>query len=369
MKISIRIFMKLVNNFLVFCFFFLLANFVFAYDINSFEGIWSGDCNDPNDQMVWKKIDSQSFEVIFYHKGKIAFIHDVVDFKKLDTNRFSYKLRLKNSGNKTEILNYDQEFSNNNVLKIINLSDGERFYYKDGLHISTGHSGISERCSELKTYSSIANLGPYERDTNIPNKRQKLKDLERELKSISDDYEGDVANFKNGRCLNWGNRYYTYNSCEADNDFNSVNWENHLVKKISFYKLKKQETRRAAEDKERCLSNGPIGICQSSKQNELMFLCDTNPIVALNNLGNQYCYTTDNFNIVTNMLVRNNTPNTVRDISFTCQQIANSGTVLGQGSQTVYDSWKPGEVRTVKIKFNKINQVKSMSCSPTRWKN
>ena len=122
-------------------------------------------------------------------------------------------------------------------------------------------------------------------------------------------------------------------------------------------------------NREKCLSNGDIGICQSSKQNELMFLCDSNPIVALNNLGNQYCYTTDNFNIVTNMLVRNNTSGIVRDITFTCQQIANSGTVLGQGSQTVYDAWKPGEVRTVKLKFVKVDQVKSMNCIPSRWKN
>ena len=120
--------------------------------------------------------------------------------------------------------------------------------------------------------------------------------------------------------------------------------------------------------REQCLSNGQIGICQASSQNNVQFLCGLNPIVALDNIGNQYCYTTDKYHITTTMEVRNNTGKPVKDITFNCTQYARSGTALGSNNTTIFDLWNTGETRKVSLKFTKYDQVQSMNCKASNWK-
>ena len=125
---------------------------------------------------------------------------------------------------------------------------------------------------------------------------------------------------------------------------------------------------KAQQAREQCLSNGNIGICQSSSQNNVQFLCGMNPLVAFDNIFNQYCYTTDNYHITTTMEVRNNTGKPVKDITFNCTQYARSGTALGSNNTTIFDLWNAGETRKVSLKFTKYDQVQSMNCKASNWK-
>ena len=239
-----------------------------------------------------------------------------------------------------------QVLSENDVASIARNLQGGRLSdnSRNTQSVDESRSNCRNKVNEILKYNESLLVG------NIPSSCEGYFTYSNHERNLVDD---NICHLKN--CQAWvSNVFQEYKSLQQQDELKS--------------KKAAERARLANFNREKCLSNGDIGICQSSKQNELMFLCDMNPLVALNNLGNQYCYTVDSLNIVTNMLVRNNTPNIVQDITFTCQQIANSGTVLGQGSQTVYDAWKPGEVRTVKLKFNKVNQVKSMNCSPTRWK-
>jgi hypothetical protein len=128
-----------------------------------------------------------------------------------------------------------------------------------------------------------------------------------------------------------------------------------------------QKQQQAQRAKEQCLGNGQIGICQSSSQNNIQFLCGQNTVTALENIFNQYCYVTDKFNIKTTMEVRNNTGRAVKDISFACEQNAKSGTVLRRGEKTVYDVWGPGESKIITLEFIKHEQVQSMTCRARSW--
>ena len=123
-----------------------------------------------------------------------------------------------------------------------------------------------------------------------------------------------------------------------------------------------------SQAREQCLSNGQIGICQASSQNNVQYLCGNNPLVALENIFNQYCYTTDNYNISAEMEVRNNTGKPIKDISFNCTQYARSGTALTSNSITIFDAWNTGETRNVTLKFLKHEQVQSMNCKALNWK-
>jgi hypothetical protein len=132
----------------------------------------------------------------------------------------------------------------------------------------------------------------------------------------------------------------------------------------------KREQENQSRLREQCLSNGIVGICQSSSQNNLQNICsaNANPFSALENSMNQYCYVTDQFHISSKMEVRNNTNKTIKDIVFNCQQFAKSGTVLVTNNQTVYDVWNSSQSKTISIKFIKHQQVESMTCKAVSWK-
>jgi uncharacterized protein len=136
---------------------------------------------------------------------------------------------------------------------------------------------------------------------------------------------------------------------------------------------RRKEERLLAEQREQklrqqCLGNGQIGICQSASQNNSQFLCGQNSITALNNLFNEYCYTTDTLHVTTSLEVRNNTNKTVKDITFVCTQFAKSGTALARNNSVIYDLWKPGEIKSLTMKFFKHEQIHSMDCKAVNWK-
>lgn len=125
---------------------------------------------------------------------------------------------------------------------------------------------------------------------------------------------------------------------------------------------------KAQQAREQCLSNGQIGICQSSSQNNVQFLCDQNAFVAFDNIFNQYCYVTDNFHITSKMEVRNNLNKSIKDITFTCTQYAKSGTILGSNVSTIYDIWNVNQSKVINLKFFKQQQVASMNCRVSNYK-
>lgn len=151
---------------------------------------------------------------------------------------------------------------------------------------------------------------------------------------------------------------------------NKLEAERQLVaaQKVDADRKAKAEAARKKAEREQCLSNGPIGICQESKKNQLVNLCAQNPLVDLETMGDPYCYYTDNNTVMSVMDVRNNMSARVRDVTFECDQIANSGTVLKRNETTIYDLWKPGETRTVKVKFTKHNQTNYIQCKAASWK-
>ena len=130
----------------------------------------------------------------------------------------------------------------------------------------------------------------------------------------------------------------------------------------------KTVAKEAQRLREQCLSNGVIGICQSSSQNNTQYVCGSNLLKAFENIFNKYCYVTDNYSISTTMEVRNNSGKTIKDVTFSCTQNAKSGTSLTTGTHTIYDIWHQNEAKAVSIKFSKHEQVQSMNCKAISWK-
>lgn len=120
--------------------------------------------------------------------------------------------------------------------------------------------------------------------------------------------------------------------------------------------------------REQCLSSGQIGICQSSNQNQVQFLCGQNIFTTFENIFNQYCYMTDNLHITSTMEVRNNLTKSVKDITFSCTQYAKSGTALASNTHTIYDVWNANQSKVINLKFFKNQQVSSMKCRASSWR-
>ncbi len=121
--------------------------------------------------------------------------------------------------------------------------------------------------------------------------------------------------------------------------------------------------------RERCLSNNLIGICISVVKDKVDYinLCGDNALTMSDTRG---CYAklTDAFSIIAYLEVRNNSKVSIKDIKFNCAQISKSGTTLLSENHTVYDLWKPGELKFISIKFPKHQQVETMTCKAVVWK-
>jgi hypothetical protein len=151
-------------------------------------------------------------------------------------------------------------------------------------------------------------------------------------------------------------------------DFKRIEKEKRDAEREKNDAANKIAAQKAQRLREQCLSNGVIGICQSSSQNNTQYICGSNLVTAFENILNKYCYVTDNYSISTSMEVRNNSGKTIKDITFNCTQNAKSGTSLTTGSHTIYDIWSSNEVKSVSIKFAKHEQVQSMNCRAVSWK-
>lgn len=129
----------------------------------------------------------------------------------------------------------------------------------------------------------------------------------------------------------------------------------------------RQRQNEEAAKREACLSNGEIGVCQVSKGFEIQNFCNINPIVAWQNLFEPSCYYVDKNYLVANLQVRNNFNFSIKDVTFLCQQIAPSGTVLKADESTIYELWQSGKVKKLTLKFFKADQATNLFCKPIAY--
>ena len=105
-------------------------------------------------------------------------------------------------------------------------------------------------------------------------------------------------------------------------------------------------------------------ICQKTVLNEEVTECAVvNPS---SSWGTCTSYT-DKLNVSSEMEVRNNTKFPIKDIVFSCNQIAPSGTVLRVNEETTFLKWEPNEIKTLKLTFLKHRQVASLVCKTKGW--
>ena len=137
-------------------------------------------------------------------------------------------------------------------------------------------------------------------------------------------------------------------------------------------KREQEEARRAREadrardeaiaaQREKCLSKGRIGVCQQASGSKTTYLCGMSGF-AQGQIFNPDCYYADHGRVVVKLLTRNNTGVLQRDLTFRCQQIARSGTVLRTDAKTLYELWRPGETKPVSLEFFRHEQTHSVVC-------
>ena len=119
------------------------------------------------------------------------------------------------------------------------------------------------------------------------------------------------------------------------------------------------------ELRERCLSNGAVGVCQVIKVGITTNVCG-NASLKFQSLD---CFVTDYDVIKFNLEIRNNLKRSISDIQIQCNQLAKSGTVLKIGQHTEYDIWQPQQTKSISIKFNKHPQTASAICAAMNWSN
>jgi hypothetical protein len=245
---------------------------------------------------------------------------------------------------------------------ILKDNGGIEYYIKDGVLASK-----SDASKDIAIYET-------EKQRILQTKR--LEEREKYISNLQSEYTrsgGDLSDakrrFEIDRCFGWvPKKYGSYESCVMENSFTSASWENTLKIRIEKINAKNLEKRNAEIAREKCLSNGAIGICQSSSQNNNIYLCDQNSLVGLENIFNKYCYTTDTVNVYSKMDVRNNLHRSVSDISFECSQVAKSGTVLKRDNQVIFETWQPREVKLIQLKSLKHQQVAQVICRAVSWR-
>jgi TPR repeat protein len=153
--------------------------------------------------------------------------------------------------------------------------------------------------------------------------------------------------------------------------------ENNRLRQSEIQRKRDDDTRRAQEDRERerCLSNGPVGVCFKWVDSPRINVCnngDLGTIIdfvnAINPLEYSQCYVRDTNSIAVYATVRNNHPYTIKDLKISCQMSAESGTSLGGGSETFLKLFPPGKQVDVQFKIFRRNQVNTLSCKSTSWR-
>lgn len=207
---------------------------------------------------------------------------------------------------------------------------------------------------EIKSPSDVSSeIYAYESSIREEKNRKLKQERIASIKKLEDEY------VKLGGDLNRAG--WQFCTSGSDSCRQGIDWETNLIKLIS-------EAKKAQHAREKCLSNDTIGICQSSSQNNTIFMCGKNVVTALENMFNQYCYSTDSININSKMEVRNNSGKSVSDIVFECVQIAKSGTHLRKSNHTIYETWQNKEVKLVQIKSRKHEQVAEVNCKAVGWR-
>jgi hypothetical protein len=115
---------------------------------------------------------------------------------------------------------------------------------------------------------------------------------------------------------------------------------------------------RKKEELERCFGSSGVGICIKNIT-EGVYICDRS---AMFPTLNQNCWVNNPLQITVAMSIRNNLNRPVKDINIRCSQIAKSGTVLRNSTDTVYNSWQPRDVKDYKLELLKHNQWSTVNC-------
>ncbi len=230
--------------------------------------------------------------------------------------------------------------------------NGSFYILQDGkqklIYINNGEIRSPDEVeSEIRDYNAM--LKSQEDRKKYQEKIASINKLESEFEKLGGNLPRERLKFCTG-----GPSYF--DACKEKPE-----WEANLKKAIA-------QAKAAQVAREQCLNNGTIGICQSSSQNNTIYMCGQNIITAMENMFNQYCYTTDKINIHSKMEVRNNSGKAVSDITFECTQIAKSGTSLAKNKHTIYDTWQHKEVKLVQIKSFKHEQVAEVNCKAISWR-
>lgn len=143
---------------------------------------------------------------------------------------------------------------------------------------------------------------------------------------------------------------------------------------------KKQEADRIERELlEKCLSNGPVGLCLfhddsrffrrliEKSINDYTLDSDLNQVLGEIN----FMATRQEMNETTglSLRLRNNEPYEVHDIELTCMNIAESGTVLGSYRRVYFISMQPGDVRNLDLVVPDREQQVKITCSVTKYSN
>ena len=153
--------------------------------------------------------------------------------------------------------------------------------------------------------------------------------------------------------------------------------EDNRLRQAELQRKRDEDIRRAQQDRERerCLSNGPVGVCFKWVDSPRINVCnngDLGTIIdfvnAINPLEYSQCYVRDTNSIAVYATVRNNHPYTIKDLKISCQMSAESGTSLGGGSETFLKLFPPGKQVDVQFKIFRRNQVNTLSCKSTSWR-
>ena len=154
--------------------------------------------------------------------------------------------------------------------------------------------------------------------------------------------------------------------------------EDNRLRQAELQRKRDEDIRRAQQDRERerCLSNGPIGICFRWIDSPRVNICNTGGMGQIIELANtlnplefSQCFVRDSNAIAVVATVRNNHARTIKDLKIGCEMFAESGTSLGGGSETILKLFPPGKPIDVEFKIFRRNQVASLSCVARSWKN
>ncbi len=133
-----------------------------------------------------------------------------------------------------------------------------------------------------------------------------------------------------------------------------------------------RESERRNREIEACHSNGTVGACISWADQPFVNVCmNGNPVNDMARLFDinswAYCNVRNPNIIRVTGSMRNNTKVILKDPVLSCDQLAESGTVLRTSRFTIYKTLSPNSPIDFQIDFARAQQVRSLSCSVKNW--